>query len=465
MTDEYRCPFCTNAISAAATFCPKCGELNLLKDKYRIVRKLGQGGFGVVYQANDLHLTRTYAIKVIKSESSTAQQAVKSEANIHAQYARSFPFMPEIYDIIEMGTRTALVMEYIAGQTLEDMLEGQGAWSVPEVEQFLTTMLGYLAKLHEVGLVHRDIKPANVKSRGNNEYVMLDFGIAKQQQQGATLTGAKALSVFYSSPEQMRGEPTDTRSDLYSLGATAYHLLSGLPLPSADMREQSETPLPLPRQLAHNETAPLAVCLMRMLELQPEARPLNPGVALSILQGDIAPPTGSSAGQSTVAISGLQSGSGPTSPPQPSQPASSSQPSQPASSSQPSQPASPPQPSQPASPPQLSQPSQPPKPSIHERETEAVPSLQQRKQPSPPPEKSQPQFETPQATPPEPEQKPEPEPYRREPKQHIPPIHTQRAREMPPPRRDEPERHNRVGNLAFDIGFDLDSRRLGLAES
>lgn len=296
------CVFCRNPIGETATFCPKCGELNLLKEKYRITRKLGQGGFGVVYEANDLHLTRRYAVKVIKSESVAAQQAVKSEANIHAQYARTFPFMPEIYDIVELGTRTALVMEYIEGKTLEDLLAEQGAWSVPEVEQFLTTMLGYLAELHDVGLVHRDIKPANIKCRGNHRYVLLDFGIAKQQQLGSTLTGAKALSMFYSSPEQMKGQPTDARSDLYSLGATAYHLLAGLPLPSADVREQSGASFPLPRQLALTPDAPLAVCLRRMLELQPEARPLNARVALSILQGDSAPPVESSAGMVTIPV-------------------------------------------------------------------------------------------------------------------------------------------------------------------
>ena len=226
----HQCFFCNQPLNAYANNCPQCGQPQLLQAKYRLIGLLGQGGFGIVYEAKDVRLNRRYAIKIITATNATQQSQVEAEANILAQYARQFPFIPEIYDIWSDGPRTYLVMEFVEGQTVGELIT-QSAWQPSQVEHFLRVVLRDLGQLHDINIIHRDIKPDNIKRTPKGRYVLLDFGISKQQ--GATLTGAKALSPYYSSPEQVRGQATDARSDLYSLGATAYHLVTGtLPIPS-----------------------------------------------------------------------------------------------------------------------------------------------------------------------------------------------------------------------------------------
>lgn len=221
------CYFCQNLVKAEANNCPHCGQPQILQGKYRLTGLLGQGGFGIVYDATDLRFNRRYAIKAIITSSATAQTQVLEEANILAGHARHFPFMPEIYDTWSERDRTFLVMEYVPGPTLADLLDDHGRWTAAQVEQFMRVTLADLAQLHAAGIIHRDLKPANIKRTAKGTFVLLDFGISKQG--GGTLAGARALSPHYSPPEQMRGHPTDERSDLYSLAATAYHLLTLAP--------------------------------------------------------------------------------------------------------------------------------------------------------------------------------------------------------------------------------------------
>lgn len=276
------CFFCSQPVALSAKHCPQCGQPHILRDKYRIVGLLGRGGFGIVYEAIDVQLKRHYAIKIILSETASAQQQVQTEGEILAQYARRFPFMPEIYDIWHEGSHTTLVMEYVEGQTLGQLLGDHGAWSVAEVQEFLATVLTDLAKLHAVGIIHRDLKPDNIKRTPEGRYMLLDFGIAKQE--GSTLAGAKAFSPSYASPEQMRGEPTDERSDLYSLGATAYHLLTGqAPMPS-EYRRSTNTDLPQPSTFYPAIPPVSDQMIMAMLDLDPAKRPADATTALAMLQ-------------------------------------------------------------------------------------------------------------------------------------------------------------------------------------
>ena len=240
---------------------------------------LGQGGFGIVYDATDLRLNRRYAVKSIITSSATAQKQVLEEANILAGHARHFPFMPEIYDTWSERDRTFLVMEYVAGPTLADMLENDGRWTAAQVEQFLRIILADLAQLHAAGIIHRDLKPANIKRTAKGTFVLLDFGISKQS--GGTLAGARALSPHYSPPEQMRGHPTDERSDLYSLAATAYHLLTGAPPDPSTNRVN--LPLVPPQLQVADVSTTLNDTLLTMLELDPDQRPTNARAASALL--------------------------------------------------------------------------------------------------------------------------------------------------------------------------------------
>jgi WD40 repeat protein/predicted Ser/Thr protein kinase len=252
-----------------------------LRQKYRVLGLLGRGGFGIVYEAVDIHLKRHYAIKVILSETDTSQQQVLTEAEIMAQYARRFEFMPEIYDIWHEGARTTLVMEFVEGETLGELLSEQGPFSAAAVLDFLRITLADLARLHAADIIHRDLKPDNIKRTPDGRYMLLDFGIAKQE--GSTLAGAKAFSPSYASPEQMGGHSTDGRSDLYSLGATAYHLLTGTAPPSSIYRRAANVPLPPPSAIVPDLPPALERTIVALLEVEPADRPADPAAALALL--------------------------------------------------------------------------------------------------------------------------------------------------------------------------------------
>jgi serine/threonine-protein kinase len=170
-----------------------------------------------------------------------------------------------------------MVMEYIDGQALDELPK---PWTPEQVERFLRTMLQGLAQLHNVGIIHRDLKPQNIKHtpQGRSPYILLDFGIAKQG--GAT--SVKALSPDYAPIEQMKGEPTDARSDLYSLAATAYHMLTGQsPLGE---RVKSSGRLAPPSTFVPETPPYLDKTLMWMLEQEPDNRPPSAEAALQQLE-------------------------------------------------------------------------------------------------------------------------------------------------------------------------------------
>lgn len=280
MADQ-KCYYCNAPIDALSEHCPSCRQPLLLHGRYRLERVLGMGGFSVVYAARDMRLNRLSALKGVASASLHDQRRIEAEASLLSQYASQFPFIPDIYDIWSEHGQTYMVMEYIDGEPL-NMLLG-APWPAAQVEGFLRVLLGYLVQLHAVGIVHRDLKPQNIIRTIQGRFVLLDFGIAKQGT--ATITAAKALSPGYAPPEQFAGQPTDARSDLYSLAATAYHLLIGRPPPSIDVRLAATGALSLfaGSPLAISPVFEQALCWM--LELDPAARPANAEAVLALLDG------------------------------------------------------------------------------------------------------------------------------------------------------------------------------------
>ena len=272
------CYFCGAPVRATAKHCVACGQSLLLQGRYRLAQVLGQGGFAVVYEATDTRLGRRCAIKVVGSASRAGQEQVAAEANILSQNATRFPFMPDIYDIWTERAQTFLVMEYIDGPTLDELLGTP--WRPAQVTAFLRTLLSNLAELHAVGIVHRDLKPANIKRTPQGRFVLLDFGIAKQGT--VTLPAARALSLDYGSPEQIRGQATDARSDLYSLGATAYHLVTGQPPLPAHVR-LAHVALPAPSTLVPGIPPALETTILALLALDPAERPDHAAAALDLL--------------------------------------------------------------------------------------------------------------------------------------------------------------------------------------
>src|ERR1700682_1547459 len=193
---------------------------------YRIEEKIGAGGMGVVYRAHDEQLDRDVAIKVLPSRSladETTQKRFRREALSLARLNH-----PNIAIVHEFGSQDGidfLVTEYIAGTTLDAKL-ARGSVATKEVIDLGGQLMHGLAAAHEQGIVHRDLKPANLRLTPDGRLKILDFGLAQLISHGgdhgisATLTHSQEVSgtLPYMSPEQLRGEPPDVRSDIWAAG-------------------------------------------------------------------------------------------------------------------------------------------------------------------------------------------------------------------------------------------------------
>ena len=208
----------------------------VLNNRYRIVRLLGQGGFGAVYRAWDLQMSAPCAVKENLETTPAAQRQFEREAKLLFSLRHSH--LPKVYDQFTIpGKGQYLVMDYIDGENLQDMINQQGGGlSQEKVMNWFRQVCDALTYLHtrQPPVIHRDIKPANIKVTPEGEAVLVDFGIAKQYTAGEiTTAGAKAVTPGYSPPEQYGEGETDAQSDVYALGATMYTLLTGVQPPAA----------------------------------------------------------------------------------------------------------------------------------------------------------------------------------------------------------------------------------------
>ena len=195
---------------------------------YRILKKLGEGGMGVLYKAEDTMLKRTIALKFLRPEVlGNAEQ--KSRFFIEAQTAAALnhPGIGTIYEIDEVGGRTFIAMEYIKGQNLREMID-TGPLKTKKVLEFAIQIAKGLVEAHEKGIVHRDIKSANIMVTEKDQVKIMDFGLAKIGDASlVTKVGAILGTVAYMSPEQSRGDTVDQRTDIWSFGVVLYEMLTG----------------------------------------------------------------------------------------------------------------------------------------------------------------------------------------------------------------------------------------------
>src|SRR5580658_1366839 len=211
------------------------GDLRKVISHYRILEKLGEGGMGVVYRAEDLKLGRTVAIKCLPCPAGELPQTIlrRFETEARAASALNHPHICTIYGFEDFDGQPAIVMELVEGETLTARLQ-RGALKLDQALAWAIQIADAMAEAHGKGVVHRDLKPANIMI-GKSGVKVLDFGLAKIERQVAdqehthTLTAAGTLlgTVQYMSPEQAQGKEANARSDIFSFGVVFYEMLTG----------------------------------------------------------------------------------------------------------------------------------------------------------------------------------------------------------------------------------------------
>ncbi|MEO6017731.1 MAG: serine/threonine-protein kinase, partial [Polaromonas sp.] len=201
--------------------------------RYELIRVLGKGAMGLVYEGRDPNLDRRVAIKTIKVENLSEEAAAEYEVRFRTE-ARSaarlqHPHIVSVYDSDRDGDIAFLVMEFIQGDDLKHHLDRGDLYTLEQTLGIVGELLSALDYAHRQNIVHRDIKPANLLMENGGRVKLTDFGVARIQDSGeATRTqGSMVGTLKYMSPEQVQGRPIDARADLFAAGVVLYQLLTG----------------------------------------------------------------------------------------------------------------------------------------------------------------------------------------------------------------------------------------------
>jgi formylglycine-generating enzyme required for sulfatase activity/tRNA A-37 threonylcarbamoyl transferase component Bud32/dienelactone hydrolase len=240
---------------------------------YHVVDKIGKGGMGEVFLADDVSLSRRVALKFLPPEmqkDDIAHKRFLREARSAA--ALNHPYICSIHEVSEVGGKDFIVMEYVEGQTLKERL-AKGPFTRREALQVAAEIAEALEQAHDKGIIHRDLKPANIMLAQRGHVKVMDFGLAKQVKEAEkavgqedTLTaltreGSTLGTLAYMSPEQLRGEAVDARSDIFSFGIVLYEILTGI----HPFRQAS--PMDTAAGILNKEPAPLSRHLEKVPEL------------------------------------------------------------------------------------------------------------------------------------------------------------------------------------------------------
>ena len=196
---------------------------------YEVLRVLGAGGMGRVYQVRSVITDRIEAMKVLLPDLEGQEQvAARFLREIKVLAALKHPNIATLHAAFTVDNQLVMLMEYVEGQSLASRLSS-GAIPVPEALTYVDQLLDALSYAHQRHVIHRDIKPANMMLTPEGTVKLMDFGIARTEGESTLLTapGSTLGSMNYMSPEQVKGEHTDERSDLYSLGISLYEMVTG----------------------------------------------------------------------------------------------------------------------------------------------------------------------------------------------------------------------------------------------
>ena len=331
------CPRCETCYEDDVLVCPQDTSntkhtlpgTTLLQSRYLLEKRLGRGAMGQVYLARDQNLvTRRVAVKTVRPDILSDEDLQEGEAiarfEREARAAASIRH-PNVVDVTDFGQSSDgvffLVMEYVEGETLHQLLRREGTLSVPRASALLRQIVAGVEAAHDEGILHRDLKPANIfimqprrKTIGDEGFVKVgDFGLAKivHSDRSETLRGPESRGIVgtpeYMAPEQMQeGVALTARADIYALGAIAYHMLGGRPPFTGELTQliaQKLLQLPQPLTTLRSDiSVDLERAVMHALAKEANDRPENAGDWLAEFEAAIASPAPKPAPESRVVI-------------------------------------------------------------------------------------------------------------------------------------------------------------------
>jgi len=264
---------------------------HLQNGRYAVLKRLGEGGKGIVYKARDTALNRVVAIKMLKNPVTTGEAYTRFITEAQSVAKLNHPNIVSIHDIGKEDGKQFFVLEFVEGHSLRDLIESspEGKCDIPTVLRVGIDVCSALQYAHSQGILHRDVKLENIMINADGLAKLMDFGLAKMLgQPRQTQDGVIVGTVAYVAPEIALGKGADTRSDLYSLGAVLYEAVTGKPpFPGEDpvkiifshIHDHPVSPARLNPKVPHA----LAECIMKLLEKDPEKRYQSAADLLKVL--------------------------------------------------------------------------------------------------------------------------------------------------------------------------------------
>lgn len=275
----------------------------MLGDRYEVGRLIGSGGMAEVYQGRDVLLDRPVAVKLLGWASEAGdERAQRLLREARAAASLSHPHVVAVHDIGLSTPAVYVVMEYLEGEPLRELLTREHHLPAPQAVTIGTQICSALEAAHQCGVVHRDVTPANIMICRDGTAKMMDFGIARFAEDASiTATGTMIGTPAYMSPEQVQSAAIDERSDVYSLGCCLFHMLTGRPPfagsdPAAVAFQHVNQAPPAPDSVQPTVAPELAAVILRAIAKRPADRYQNAAALLSALE-----PETTSAATRTVA--------------------------------------------------------------------------------------------------------------------------------------------------------------------